>query len=133
MRFRPLFAAAGCLLAATTAGAVEVGLTIEAWGDAYRSAATGYLTTLKNKSFQSCTQTNRVVAKNGNSFGGCDDSNSSYWMPGYYRVFGEFTGDNFFLGLYWIECVHLRLQRFIFFRRFNRRGRRLLRTYYAGE
>ncbi len=24
---------------------------------------------------------------------GCQSSNTSYWMPGYYRVFAEFTGD----------------------------------------
>jgi endo-1,4-beta-D-glucanase Y len=35
------------------------------------------------------------VQRPGDVFGGCDMGNTSYWMPGYYRVFRELTGDGF--------------------------------------
>jgi hypothetical protein len=82
-----------------TDGDTDIGLALVAavdqWGDAYRQIALDYLATLKKMDFANCTPSGRILAKAGNWGGGCDFSNTSYWMPGYYRVFQQFTGDPF--------------------------------------
>ena len=69
------------------------------WGGTYADDAKTYLTTLKSIDFTTCSATGRTVATAGSwqgnqacmtSGGG---SNTSYWMPGYYRVFDAFMGD----------------------------------------
>jgi endo-1,4-beta-D-glucanase Y len=84
---------------AATDGDLDIALAlvaaIDQWGDTYRAQATDYIAAIKRSQFTTCSQTGRVVQKPGDSFGGCDFGNSSYWMPGYYRVFQELTGDAF--------------------------------------
>jgi MYXO-CTERM domain-containing protein len=71
------------------------------WGGTYAADAKTYLANLKNIDFTTCSATGRVVVTAGSwqtsaacmtSGGG---SNTSYWMPAYYRVFETFTGDSF--------------------------------------
>jgi endo-1,4-beta-D-glucanase Y len=83
-----------------TDGDTDIGFALVAavdqWGDAYRQTALDYLATLKKVDYTTCSQTGRNMAAAGNwDTGGCSASNSSYWMPGYLRVFHEFTGDSF--------------------------------------
>ncbi|HEY1698032.1 MAG TPA: glycosyl hydrolase family 8 [Polyangiaceae bacterium] len=82
-----------------TDGDADIGFAlvaaIDQWGDAYRQTALDYLATLKRVDFTTCPDTRRNVAKMGNWGGGCDHSNTSYWMPGYYRVFAELTKDDY--------------------------------------
>jgi endoglucanase len=82
-----------------TDGDTDIGLglaaAIDQWGDSYRQPAIRYLATLKKVDFTTCTPTGRNVSKAGNWGGGCDHSNTSYFMPGFYRVFQELTGDPF--------------------------------------
>lgn len=82
-----------------TDGDADIGFALVAavdqWGDAYRQTALDYLTILKKVDYTTCSPSGRNMAKAGNWGGGCDFSNTSYWMPGYLRVFHEFTGDAF--------------------------------------
>jgi endo-1,4-beta-D-glucanase Y len=82
-----------------TDGDTDIGFALVAavdqWGDAYRQPALDFLSTLEKVDYQSCPASGHNMAKAGNWGGGCDFSNSSYWMPGYYRVFHEFSGDAF--------------------------------------
>jgi endo-1,4-beta-D-glucanase Y len=82
-----------------TDGDTDIGLglvaAIDQWGDSYREPAVRYLATLKKVDFTTCAPTGRNVSKAGNWGGGCDHSNTSYFMPGFYRVFQELTGDPF--------------------------------------
>lgn len=78
-------------------------VAMDQWGDTYRQPATTYLSAVKAQDFTTCGN-GRVMAKAGdwgsptNTGGGCNGgSNTSYWMPGYYRVFNEFTGDGFWI------------------------------------
>jgi MYXO-CTERM domain-containing protein len=79
-----------------TDGDTDIGFALVAavdqWGDTYRQTALDYLATLKKVDYGTCKPSGRNMAKNGD-WAGCDHSNTSYWMPGYYRVFQEFTGD----------------------------------------
>jgi endo-1,4-beta-D-glucanase Y len=65
------------------------------WGGAYRDEAKGYAGRMKANLWQHCAESRRFVQRPGDTFGGCDFGNTSYWMPGYYRVFKELTGDEF--------------------------------------
>jgi endoglucanase len=71
------------------------------WGGTYAEQAKTYLATLKTVDFTSCSATGRNVATAGSWQGNqaCTTSgggsNTSYWMPGYYRVFAALTGDTF--------------------------------------
>jgi endo-1,4-beta-D-glucanase Y len=61
------------------------------WGGTYKADALAYIANLRQKAFNDCSAS--VVMANNGFNNGCQSSNSSYWMPGYYRVFAEFTGD----------------------------------------
>jgi endo-1,4-beta-D-glucanase Y len=71
------------------------------WGGTYLQQALTYLATLKTSDFTTCSPSGRNVPIAGNWQMGSDDpcttagggSNTSYWMPGYYRVFQAVTGD----------------------------------------
>ncbi len=69
------------------------------WGGTYEQMAKTYLATLKSVEFTTCSPTGRNMPNAGNREttngvgGGCTASNTSYWMPGYYRVFQQVTGD----------------------------------------
>ncbi|HEX8791853.1 MAG TPA: glycosyl hydrolase family 8 [Polyangiaceae bacterium] len=69
------------------------------WGGTYAQQAKTYLATLKSVDFETCPTTGRILANAGSWQSGTDacsgGSNTSYWMPGYYRVFAAFTGDAF--------------------------------------
>lgn len=79
---------------------IAFGLIVAAaqWGGTYAQQAKTYLATLKSVDFATCSATGRILATAG-SWQGMDactsGSNTSYWMPGYYRVFSAFTGDSF--------------------------------------
>lgn len=80
---------------------IGFGLIVAAaqWGGTYLQTAKTYLATLKSVEFTTCSPTGRNMPNAGNwdttngVGGGCKASNTSYWMPGYYRVFQEITGD----------------------------------------
>jgi endo-1,4-beta-D-glucanase Y len=82
---------------------IGFGLIVAAaqWGGSYAQTAKSYLATLKSVEFTTCNPTGRNVPnagdwdKNGNAGGGCMHTNTSYWTPGYYRVFGQLTGDTY--------------------------------------
>jgi endoglucanase len=71
------------------------------WGGSYAADAAAYLATLKSVDFTTCATTGRNVPTAGSWQGNAacttagGGSNTSYWMPGYYRVFDAFTGDAF--------------------------------------
>jgi endo-1,4-beta-D-glucanase Y len=71
------------------------------WGGSYAADATTYLATLKSVDFTTCATTGRTVPTAGSWQGNAacttsgGGSNTSYWMPAYYRVFDTFTGDAF--------------------------------------
>ncbi len=82
---------------------IAFGLVVAAsqWGGTYAQQAKTYLTTLKNVDFTTCSPSGRNIPTFGNwqgnsactaSGGGSD---TSYWMPAYYRVFQSLTGDSF--------------------------------------
>ena len=78
---------------------IGFGLVVAAaqWGGTYLDAAKTYLATLKTVDFTTCSPTGRNVPDAGNwdVGGGCTASNTSYWMPAYYRVFQQVTGDSY--------------------------------------
>jgi endo-1,4-beta-D-glucanase Y len=82
-----------------TDGDVDIALAlvaaIDQWGDEYRAPALEYLAAVKAHDFTTCRAAGRVMATNGDWDKGCAGSNSSYWTPGYDRVFGELTHDPF--------------------------------------
>ncbi len=70
------------------------------WGGRYGADAMTYLSTLKTVDFTTCSPTGRNIPTAGSWQGSAacttsGGSNTSYWMPGYYRVFASFTGDGF--------------------------------------
>ena len=79
-----------------TDGDTDIGMALVAavdqWGDAYRQTALDYLATLKKVDYTTCTPSGRAISKDGD-WAGCDHTNTSYWMPGFYRAFKEFTVD----------------------------------------
>jgi MYXO-CTERM domain-containing protein len=81
-----------------TDGDTDIGLALVAavdqWGDYWRPIATKYLQTLQKIDYATCPPSGRILAKAGD-WAGCDRSNTSYMMPGFWRVFREFTGDPF--------------------------------------
>jgi endo-1,4-beta-D-glucanase Y len=84
---------------------IGFGLLIAAvqWGGTYLQQAVAYLATLKTGDFTTCSPSGRNMPIAGNWQMGSTDpcttagggSNTSYWMPGYYRVFQAVTGDAF--------------------------------------
>ena len=81
-----------------TDGDTDIGLGLVAaadqWGEPYKRTAIAYLATLKNVDFTTCTPSGRNLPMPGD-WGSCEASNTSYFMPGFYRVFQEVTGDAF--------------------------------------
>jgi endo-1,4-beta-D-glucanase Y len=81
---------------------IAFGLVVAAaqWGGTYLQQAKDYLAVLKSVDFVTCSPSGRNVATAG-SWQGSDactigsGSNTSYWTPGYYRVFAQVTGDSF--------------------------------------
>ena len=84
---------------AATDGELDIALALvvaaNQWGGAYWDEARGYAQRMRSKLWQYCAASGRQVQKPGDTFGGCDLGNTSYWMPGYYRVFAELTGESF--------------------------------------
>jgi MYXO-CTERM domain-containing protein len=84
-----------------TDGDTDVGFGLivaaEQWGGSYAATAMSYLATLKKVDFTTCSPSGRNVPDAGNwdVGGGCTASNTSYWMPAYYRVFQDLTGDSY--------------------------------------
>ena len=82
---------------------IGFGLIVAAaqWGGTYLQDAKDYLAVLKTIDFTTCSPTGRTVATAGSwqSSAACTTSgggsNTSYWMPAYYRVFAQATGDSF--------------------------------------
>jgi endo-1,4-beta-D-glucanase Y len=68
---------------------------VDQWGEAYRQPAVDYLRAMRTHDFTTCGATGRAMATNGDWDKGCSASNSSYWTPGYDRVFAGFTRDAF--------------------------------------
>jgi len=64
------------------------------WGGGYWDEARRYVGNIKTSLWSTCAG-GRLVQRPGDTFGGCDKSNTSYWMPGYYRLFAQLTGDGF--------------------------------------
>jgi endo-1,4-beta-D-glucanase Y len=83
---------------------IGFGLLVAAaqWGGTYAQTAMSYLSTLKAVEFTTCSPSGRnlpnagdwdhsVTDGGGTVGGGCTATNTSYWMPAYYRVFRAFT------------------------------------------
>ncbi len=64
------------------------------WGGSYWDEAKRYVGNIKSALWSTCGG-GRLVLRPGDTFGGCDKTNTSYWMPGYYRLFAQLTGDAF--------------------------------------
>jgi endo-1,4-beta-D-glucanase Y len=64
------------------------------WGENYLDEARSILSILKEHYFISCGD-GYYTMKPGGQFGGCGLTDISYYSPGYFRVFGEVTGDSF--------------------------------------
>jgi hypothetical protein len=62
------------------------------WGGSYESDANGVISALENGYIASGCSGGRTVLKPG-SFGGCDQTNPSYFAPGYFKKFAEQTGN----------------------------------------
>jgi endo-1,4-beta-D-glucanase Y len=83
-----------------TDGDTDIGLAlvaaIDQWGTAYQQPAINYLKSLKAHDYTTCSSPpGRAMATNGDWDKGCTSENTSYFMPGYYRVFARLTGDTF--------------------------------------
>lgn len=78
-----------------TDGDLDIGFALavaaEQWGAPYDTEGRAFLAKLRKVDFDTCSS-GRTLGNNG--FGSaCTSANTSYWMPGYYRVFADFTGD----------------------------------------
>ena len=84
---------------AATDGELDIAMALvvaaNQWGGSYWDDARGYVGRIHTNLWQFCGASGRWVQRPGDVFGGCDLDNTSYWMPGYYRVFRELTGDGF--------------------------------------
>jgi MYXO-CTERM domain-containing protein len=71
------------------------------WGGTYAQQAQAYLANLQKADFTTCSPSGRNVPTAGSWQGNAactaagGGSNTSYWMPAYYRVFQALTGDSF--------------------------------------
>lgn len=61
------------------------------WGGNYENDALALIAAIKNSEVTNCNGT--AVLKPGDNFGGCDETNPSYFAPGYFKVFQALTGD----------------------------------------
>jgi endo-1,4-beta-D-glucanase Y len=77
--------------------ALALVVAVDQWGEAYRQPALDFLKAVKAHDYATCSATGRTLATAGDWDKGCNDggSNTSYWMPAYFRVFQEFSGDAF--------------------------------------
>ncbi len=77
------------------------------WGNAgainYQSAATTLIAAIKNHEVESGTS----VLKPGDAWGGSQNTNPSYFAPGYFRVFGEYTSDTTFWNAVASKCYEI--------------------------
>jgi endo-1,4-beta-D-glucanase Y len=82
-----------------TDGDTDIGLglvaAIDQWGSPYQQAALDYLKSLKAHDYTTCSPSGHAMATNGDWDKGCTSENTSYFMPGYYRVFARLSGDTF--------------------------------------
>lgn len=68
------------------------------WGDltaTYRDDAEEIINLVKEHEVQTGCGTPNAVLKPGDAWGGCSCTNPSYFAPGYYRAYAQFTGDSF--------------------------------------
>ncbi len=65
------------------------------WGDEYREEAAKTIKTVK-KLITSCSGTSVIVGgySGNNPYGGCDQTDISYYTPAFFREFAKFTGDS---------------------------------------
>jgi endo-1,4-beta-D-glucanase Y len=71
------------------------------WGGDYLEEADSILTILKDDYFVDTCGEGVYVMKPGGHWGGCDVTDISYYIPAYFRVFAETTGDAF-----WNDAAH---------------------------
>jgi endo-1,4-beta-D-glucanase Y len=86
------FVGAGGSGAATDAEedmAIALIFATKKWGSTYEQDAKTLINNMYNKEVEAGT----YVLKPGDSWGGSSVTNPSYFAPGYYRVFAEFTGN----------------------------------------
>ncbi len=62
------------------------------WGGNYQNEATTLIAAIRNSEVTTCN--NKTVLKPGDNFGGCEETNPSYFAPAYYKVFQSLTGDS---------------------------------------
>lgn len=74
---------------------IALGLCIAAdqWEGSYTQQAIGYINNLKANNFRYVSSAGRWIQEH-NDGSNNDFGNTSYWSPGVYRVFKDFTGDN---------------------------------------
>ncbi len=65
------------------------------WGEDYLAEADSILTILKDDYFIDTCGSGIYVMKPGGHWGGCDRTDISYYVPAYFLVFAEATGDAF--------------------------------------
>ncbi|MBN1601244.1 MAG: hypothetical protein JW915_06525 [Chitinispirillaceae bacterium] len=66
------------------------------WGDSYKSEANKAISTVK-KLIIDCGGTSVIAGgmySNNNVYGGCQETDISYYSPAFFRCFADFTGDN---------------------------------------
>jgi endo-1,4-beta-D-glucanase Y len=62
------------------------------WGGNYESDALTLIGAVKNTEITDCN--GQMVLKPGDDFGGCSETDPSYFAPAYYKVFEALTGDS---------------------------------------
>jgi hypothetical protein len=62
------------------------------WGGSYRSDATTLISAIRNNAITNCS--GKTVLQPGAGFGGCNETNPSYFAVGYYKAFASVTGDS---------------------------------------
>jgi len=67
------------------------------WGGSYENDALSLIAAIKNSEVTDCSGS--AVLKPGDNFGGCDETNPSYFAPGYFKVFQALTGDSIWTDL----------------------------------
>ncbi len=65
------------------------------WGGQYLDDAKGVIQTIKNSVLVSCNGVSALAGGYSNgAWGGCNETDISYYNPAFFRVFAEVTGDN---------------------------------------
>jgi len=67
------------------------------WGGNYQQDGETLIAAIKSHEIETgcASPAPDVVLRPGDAWGGCDQTNPSYFSPAYYRVFAEVTGDSF--------------------------------------